>query len=701
MRERTTKSQKIKNYFEGIPGFFQEKSGKRFLVFMELLLVGAFLVQPHLYYDGTVSDFFERFYADSITICGGLWVILVFLTIKDIHLSSQWNKIFSGAAALLTPLLAFFWLELYNHMQFWVPLNEIPPLYLALDLVIYYVVYLFLLLLFNSIRGASVAMIIATAFFGIMNYELTLFRGMSFIASDIYSFLTAISVANTYQIQIDVDTAEFFMLALVFIALLLKLKRLRLFRWKGRMAFVLVFAAVSGVFCHVYVNSDYLESIGVDFRVYRPQYKYRFYGTMLTTMRTFGYLHVTEPEGYSEEEVRRLTKKYAEPAEETPVFKGNAPLRKPQKPNIIVVMNESFADLQEVGDLKLTKDCMPFFRNLTENAIKGYTYTSVFGGNTANAEFEFLTGNTMAFLPDNSVPYQLFLREKTAGLTYMLKAQGYGNPLALHPYYRTGYSRYKVYPLMGFERFYTSDDFSVFSDTVNYHITDYEDYKKITELYEASRKPEEPFYLFNVTMQNHGSYDGSTFETGNTVQMKGEMSKYRKAIQYMNMIKMSDKALKYLIQYFEKVEEPTVLLFFGDHQPDLDEEFYNELLGKNIADLEGEELQGLYKVPFLIWANYDIEERTIERTSNNYLSTYLADVAGLKRTGYLEYLTALREDIPCINAIGYWGSDGRFYEKDDISSPYYGKLKEYEWLEYNNLFGKERQEKEFFYLEGE
>ncbi|MDQ9822340.1 hypothetical protein RFZ44_03000, partial [Acinetobacter sp. 163] len=89
------------------------------------------------------------------------------------------------------------------------------------------------------------------------------------------------------------------------------------------------------------------------------------------------------------------------------------------------------------------------------------------------------------------VPYQLFLREEIPGLTSTLKAQGYGPLLALHPYYQTGYSRYKIYPLMGFDRFYTSDDFSVFSDTVNYHITDEENYRKIIKLYEESQNAKE------------------------------------------------------------------------------------------------------------------------------------------------------------------------------------------------------------------
>lgn len=743
----------------GIRKFFKGKSGKKFLVFLEVLLAAAFLLQPHLYYDGTASNFFKRFYADSITICGGLWIILVFLTVRDFHLSDKLNKRISWAVAALTPLAAFLWLEYYNDMQFWGPLNQIPILYLFLDLMIYYVIYLFLLLICNSIRGASIAMILVTAFFGIMNYELTVFRSMSFIASDIYSFLTAVSVANTYRIEIDVDTAEFFMLALVIIALLFKLKRFKLFRWKARTAFAAAYVAVFMCFCQVYVFSDYLENIGVDFRVYRPQYKYRYYGTLLTTIRTFGYLHVTEPEGYSVDAVQEITDNYVTDEQSSTDSAGvtdkdkvvgqvdslnpldsakvNAAEIKKQdstsadqtsstgaetdtsgtdtetaggdkenntpseKPNIIAIMNESFSDLMAVGDMEVSKDYMPFIRKLKENTIKGYTYSSVFGGNTANSEFEFLTGNTMAFLPDNSVPYQLFLRSKTAGLTYTLGAQGYGPLYALHPYYKTGYSRYKVYPLMGFDRFYTSDDFSVFTDTVNYHITDHEDYDKIIELYEESQDDDSPFYLFNVTMQNHGSYDGSLLETGDSVRLKGNLEGFSKAEQYLNMIKMSDKALKQLIHYFEKVDEPTVIVFFGDHQPDLEDSFYDTLLGEKVEDLQGEDLEQLYKVPFLIWANYDIEEQTIERTSNNYLSTYLADVAGLEKTGYQEFLTDLREEVPCINAIGYWGSDGNFYELEDESSPYYDLVHQYNLLEYNNLFGKEDQQTSFFYLQNE
>ena len=626
---------KLKKKKAGIKDFFKGKHGRNFLLALDVLLAIAFFAQPDLYYDSQAPDFFDRFYADSLIICGGLWAVLVFLTVKKIHFSAEVNRILTYIAGIATPFIAFLWLEFYNDAQFWVPIFSIPFLYLVLDIIGYYVIYVLFLLIFNSIRAASICMVVVTAVFGIFNYELTLFRSMSFIASDIYSFVTAVSVANTYQVQIDVDTAEFFMMALVLVALLLKLDKVKLFKWKGRIVYAIVSCMIFAGFTQVYVYSDYLEDIGVDFRVYRPQYKYRYYGTLLTTMRTFGYLHVTQPEEYSVNAVKKITKQYTDnESTETQEKNTSTQNKTTKKPNVIAIMNESFADLKAVGDLQTSKDYMPFFRKLKENTIKGYTYSSVFGGNTANSEFEFMTGNTLAFLPDNSVPYQLFLRSKTAGLTYTLKDQGYSPCYALHPFYKTGYGRYKVYPLMGFDKFYTSDNFSVFTDTVNYH----------------------------------------------------------------NMIKMSDKALKELVHYFEKVDEPTVIVFFGDHQPDLEETFYNRLLHTDIQKLEGEDLEQLYKVPFLIWANYDIKEENVEKTSNNYLSTYLAEVAGIKKTGYLEYLTKLREEIPAINAIGYWDKNGKFYEIDDKKSPYYDLIHEYNLLEYNNLFGKDNQQKEFFYL---
>ena len=677
-----------------IRSFFSGGHGKYFLLVMELLLLAAFLAKPDLYYNSLAPSWPDRFYADSIGICGTLWIVLVILTLASFKIPEEADWVMTFIAGCLTPFVCFLILEAYNDLQFWGPVSLMEIRYVLLDLIIYYVIYGILLLIFNSIRGASIALVLFAAGFGIFNYELTVFRNMSFIASDIFSALTAAAVANTYEVQIDVETAELIILTLVLCAMLFRLSRRPLFKGKRRAGFLAVCLGMGLVFCNLYVFSDYLERMEVDFRVYRPQFKYRYYGTLLTTVRTFGYLHVKKPEDYSIDAVRGAMASLQSQGDSAGRNETGA-----GRPNIICIMNESFSDPASLGDLPLSRDYMPFFRSLRKNTIRGNTYTSVFGGNTANSEFEFLTGNTMAFLPDNSVPYQLFLRDSTPGLISTLKSQGYGKALALHPYYNTGYSRYKIYPLMGFDHFYCSDDFSVFSKTVNYHITDDENYKKIIDLYEKRNPAEGPFLLFTVTMQNHGSYTGSTAETGDSVKLTGDYAGFKKAEEFLNMMKMSDDALKDLVSYFKKVDEPTVILFFGDHMPDLDDGFYDKLMGKSMDELEGEELEKLYRVPFLVWANYDIEEKEVEKTSNNYLSTYLADAAGFQRTPYLEFLTGLREEIPAINALGYWDQNGRFYENEDRTSPFYNSIYRYHLIEYNNLFGRKNRISNFFYLD--
>lgn len=176
---------KLKKKKAGIKDFFKGKHGRNFLLALDVLLAIAFFAQPDLYYNPQAPDFFDRFYADSLIICGGLWAVLVFLTVKKIHFSAEVNRILTYIAGIATPFIAFLWLEFYNDAQFWVPIFSIPFLYLVLDIIVYYVIYVLFLLIFNSIRAASICMVVVTAVFGIFNYELTLFRSMSFIASDI------------------------------------------------------------------------------------------------------------------------------------------------------------------------------------------------------------------------------------------------------------------------------------------------------------------------------------------------------------------------------------------------------------------------------------------------------------------------------------------------------------------------------------
>ena len=193
-------------------------------------------------------------------------------------------------------------------------------------------------------------------------------------------------------------------------------------------------------------------------------------------------------------------------------------------------------------------------------------------------------------------------------------------------------------------------------------------------------------FIFNITMQNHGGYKynlGTWEDTVNILDMQGE---YPEAEQYLSLIRESDIAFGELIDWFEQWDEPTVILLFGDHQPGIEQGFYEELYGKSLDEVSGEEMVKRYTVPFLIWANYDIEERDGIFTSVNYLQNLLLDTAGLPKNSVNNFIDKVEEEVPVINAFGHYNKDGEWLENDVLEPDI---LRQYRDLEYYLLSHKE------------
>ena len=163
----------------------------------------------------------------------------------------------------------------------------------------------------------------------------------------------------------------------------------------------------------------------------------------------------------------------------------------------------------------------------------------------------------------------------------------------------------------------------------------------------------------------------------------------------MSLIKESDRAFEELVNYFKEQDEKTVVVMFGDHQP-------ADLIARPIQKLNGtygdtsiEAEQDRFVVPFVIWANYDIEEAYVEQISINYLSSLIMDTADLPMTGYQKYLMDLYEQVPVITGNVYIGADGKYYTSKK-ESPYADALKEYEMLQYYYIFEEDDSNAEFF-----
>ena len=352
------------------------------------------------------------------------------------------------------------------------------------------------------------------------------------------------------------------------------------------------------------------------------------------------------------------------------------------RPAIIVIMDESFTDYSSYrNEIKTDIDLIPFIRSLDTDVISGYAYSSVFGGNTANSEFEFLTGNTMAFLPAGSVAYQQYIFDKQYSILSPLHQLDY-ECIVTHPYLANGWNRPAVYESFGFDEATFYDDYPQ-KQYIRKYISDQEMFEYIVERYER-RNLDKNFFLFGITMQNHGGYLEQDFESSVNLQYDQE---FPKAEQFLSLTQLTDKAVEYLVNYFKQIDEPVVICFFGDHQPAVEPEFLEELNGGRFENINDE--MEKYKIPFFVWANYDIEEQTGVFTSINYLSNYVLEAAGIELPAYNCFLEDLSEKIPVITSNGYYSKENDEYLPINKSTGAEKELlNKYNILEYNNMFDK-------------
>lgn len=588
---------------------------------------------------------------------------------------------------IIFSLAEFVVLELYFHKSFTYFSVEI----IAKNVILIIMFNLLLLALCHGLRSALAVSSVLFFILGLANYFVIAFRGYGIVFMDLYAIRTAATVAGNYHYTIDIYIVAGILGNLGLFALafwLFPKRKTPYFRLKSMLLSLAAVVFVS--FFGFWMDNDTIFFDGVSGLTWDHNIGMQKYGYLLYFMSNAGDTSIDEPAGYSVEKVDEILSKYEQEnsgAEE----KENSTTPNGKNPNLIMIMNEAYSDLQVLGDFDTNIDPMSFYHQLSENTIKGYAYSSVYGGYTSNSEFEFLTGCTKAYLPGN--PYLQYMDGTLPSLISNLKAQGYENPIAMHPYNPSGYNRNRVYPLLGFERFLSVEDFDM-KNPVRDYVGDMENYQKIEELYE-NRDKSVPFCLFNVTMQNHNPYDDDTYTFEEPVQVESFPSVVS-TNQYLSLLHMSDQALQQLIAYFQKVDEPTMIVLFGDHQPHLADSFYKKVMGTLPEQFSKEQVMEKHKIPFLIWANYDIPEQTADSISLNYLSKLMLETAGLEMSDFDRFVMHIEEQIPSLSATGYYDNEGElhdFSEEDEENDPL---LAEYEMVQYHYLFDKKNRLEEHF-----
>ena len=547
------------------------------------------------------------------------------------------------------------------------------------------------------------------------------FRGTPFLPMDFLSIGTAAGVANTYNFTptYKVMTASLIFIFIIIIGVKTKTPKYNLLTKIISRAFTGTFSAVLLI---LFYFTSFFADMGVKPDFWNQTRGYHNYGFAFNFFCNTKYLYMSQPNNYNPDKIKDYVSSVVDSGDssETPPTDDDY-----TKPNIICIMNESLSDLSVLGNLTTNEDYMPFMHSLTENTIKGNLYVPVIGSGTSNTEFEFITGHSTAFLPSGSNAYMLYIKNPIASIVSTLEAQGYSS-FALHPYYAEGWNRTNVYNYLGFNNFMSLEDIIDVSFMREYksngsnpdflqslidqyypgsnmlirqYVSDSYDYRLLIEDYE-NRDTSVPYFAFNVTMQNHGGYTTSCVNFDECIYATSVSKNYNKANKYLSLVKASDDAFKELIEYFSNVDEPTVICMFGDHQPSIETDFIAEVMGvDSLSNLTPEQEQLRHVTPFFIWANYDIEEKQIDKLSANYLSSLVLETAGVKLTEYNKYLLKLSETLPVIDTVGYIDNENNYYKWSDVS-PYSHLLEEYENIQYNSIFDQKNIKSDVFYLDG-
>ena len=422
--------------------------------------------------------------------------------------------------------LSFFLIELINNPWYY----HLGDRYILLGWGITLVIDLIFIGVFNSVSAGMIAGNLFFLVWGIGNYYVLAFRSIPLQYIDFFSIRTAMNVAGNYEFRLSWQIVTAAATCLSVISIYVNEGLLRIF--KKRNGKVLVRGAavlLAFVFYAVMFRTDFLADQGIWLRDWHPQYTYKLFGMEAGFFAFAKASNPEPPESYSEERVEEIIAA----APEKKAEEEKSGLIVPE--NLIVVMNESFADLSVYPELKTKEEVMPYFKSLAESSISGKLRVSVVGGTTANTEYEFLTGNSCMISP-STVVYNSFIKSDQYSLVRTLKAQGY-RTVAMHPYYPNGWNREFVYPRMGFDEFISLAGFKG-ADRERDFVSDMGDYERLIREVE-NKKEGEKLFIFNVTMQNHSGYETKNYPVN--IHVRGYDGEFLgQAEEYESLINKSD-----------------------------------------------------------------------------------------------------------------------------------------------------------------
>ena len=593
----------------------------------------------------------------------------------------------------------------------------------VLGTAVYYILYLGVFFFAGTTKASWLLLNLAVYGLAAGEYFVISFRERPAMIWDVLALRTAMTVSANYRFTVTPRLVLTFLGTLLLgigswkIPLRLENRKIR---WKARGAWAGVTAAFS-----VLLYGVLTPALKLSVPMWDPIISFERQGFLLSTVLSLETLFPQKPAGYETETARQLLERLEEEAAAgadtgTAADIGTAAEAKAgEKPgneaeilgrnetvvpeNVICIMNESFADLRIFNGLvsgnsfETDGPFLSYYDSLSENAQKGWLYVPVFGAMTANSEYEFLTGNSCAFVPQGSIPYQFYTKPGDGSLARAFGEAGY-RTVAMHPYPGYNWNRTEAYENLGFDEFLDQDYYeasgfldeeetggSADSRMPRGYLSDAADYEALIRQVEE-KEPGEKLFLFNVTMQNHGGYEVADFpaDVHVTAVNGGDcLGEYPKADQYLTLMKRSDEAL----DYFSACSQPTLIVLFGDHEPSVETSFYEALYGMRWSQVPGEQKRYSFVTPYLIWSNYERDAGDLGDMSAFMLGGQVLRAAGMEAGGFGYAVERLRGEYPMVHSMGLLTRDGQFLDVLETGTLDLSQtVKEYHTLQYYRMF---------------
>jgi len=327
-------------------------------------------------------------------------------------------------------------------------------------------------------------------------------------------------------------------------------------------------------------------------------------------------------------------------------------------PDIILILSESFWDPTLLPGTTFSDDPLKNYRALIqeEGVISGRFFTTGFGGGTVRPEFEVLTGLSTDKLPSGCVPWQ-YITSDTESYVSVYQELGY-NTIAVHPYTSSFYNRRAAYPLIGIDTLYFEDALYALGKDGTMPI--YVDGGQITDFsfaqsieYYLEQNPDVPNFIYGISMENHQPYPNKYSDHQITVENPAFDDNVQNAVlNFTKGVSHADSSLAALAEYVKNRDRDTILIWFGDHLPTLGSGFGAYVQSGMIGTYDEADYERLYSTPFLVYANFDLQDSTMLHPGNDNditsysLMTAVAQLIGAPMTPLMSYLESYYQTLP-------------------------------------------------------